>query len=263
MDKSASKLTNSLQIELFRVNHTRLQQYWKTGILTGTFWCLYWNDAPGAGIIIGSKRKELMPDKLYIIPPDANLYTFCDSEEVSQYYCHFYMQGFFSRNKVIEIDLSPKLEALLNDAVNAWKNMDRNGYFPAFSLITATLYDAHLAGNSRRNCHDHLMEVVRRELMLNLGSPLSVVELAQQYALTEKTFSLRFRNAFGTTPYRYLSLLRYEHAGMQLRNTDASIESISESIGCADRNYFTRCFTRHYGVSPAAYRKRCREKQNS
>ena len=48
---------------------------------------------------------------------------------------------------------------------------------------------------------------------------------------------------------------RVAWAARRLAFGDESIDAIALGAGFANRNYFTRVFTRHLGVPPAAYRR--------
>jgi transcriptional regulator GlxA family with amidase domain len=68
-------------------------------------------------------------------------------------------------------------------------------------------------------------------------------------------FIRRFRLSMGRTPGQYIQEQRVKVAEQQLLMTSRSIEQIAADQGFGSRSYFTRIFTRHTGVSPAAYRK--------
>lgn len=63
------------------------------------------------------------------------------------------------------------------------------------------------------------------------------------------------QQVFGCTPAEYLIGYRIDQAKLLLLRTNYSIEKISETVGFNHSSYFTRCFSKHEGVSPRAYRK--------
>ena len=52
---------------------------------------------------------------------------------------------------------------------------------------------------------------------------------------------------------RYIRILRLERSKPLLRNGDGVAE-VAAACGFADSGYFTRCFKRHYGLTPSDYR---------
>jgi len=51
-----------------------------------------------------------------------------------------------------------------------------------------------------------------------------------------------------------LTKVRLRIAGNMLRNTNCSVQEISDRIGFSDISHFGHLFKRSYGLSPSAYR---------
>jgi AraC-like DNA-binding protein len=85
---------------------------------------------------------------------------------------------------------------------------------------------------------------------------LGVEEMARAAGLSRAHFSREFRRAFGDSPHAYLLTRRLERAAALLRSTDRQIAEICLSVGLTSLGSFTTSFTRMFGTSPAAYRKR-------
>ena len=258
MDKSANLNFPLLRIELFKVNMTRLWKFWKNGEFSRTFWCPYWNDAPGAGILQDGAKLPLTEDRIYLLPPNPSYGTYCTSQTVTQFFCQFYLPGFYSDKKLIPVPLTPFLKPLLQHAVDAWNRMDNAYYFPALSLISAAIYESR-DSNGILPLNSLEMEPVRRKMLECLGTPLPITNYARIFNMTEKALNTRFKAAYGCTPYHYLSMMRFERASLMLRSSQDTIEEIGLNVGFADRNYFTRWFTKLAGMPPATYRKLNRE----
>jgi AraC-like DNA-binding protein len=88
------------------------------------------------------------------------------------------------------------------------------------------------------------------------SDPLTVDDLARAAGLSRAHFSREFRDAFGESPHAYLLTRRLERAAALLRNTDRTVVDICLTVGLQSVGSFTTSFTRSYGVSPNAYRKR-------
>jgi AraC-like DNA-binding protein len=88
------------------------------------------------------------------------------------------------------------------------------------------------------------------------AEPLGVEEMAAVAGLSKAHFSREFQRVFGESPYAYLLTRRLERAAALLRSTDRSISDICLSVGLTSLGSFTTSFTRTFGLSPAAYRRR-------
>jgi AraC-like DNA-binding protein len=83
---------------------------------------------------------------------------------------------------------------------------------------------------------------------------LTLEDIAAKSNISVRHLNRIFRSYYQTTPIAFLQRLRLERAGMLLKHTHLSIMEISYECGFNDSNYFTRQFTKVYGLSPKAYR---------
>ncbi|MEG0767486.1 MAG: helix-turn-helix transcriptional regulator, partial [Clostridia bacterium] len=79
--------------------------------------------------------------------------------------------------------------------------------------------------------------------------------LAAYFVLSEKTLYTLLKEQTGVSPATYLQNLRMEHAARLLRETDLSVQQISEASGFAAFNTYYKAFKRLYGVTPSQYRE--------
>lgn len=63
------------------------------------------------------------------------------------------------------------------------------------------------------------------------------------------------RMAYGLTPLNYAKQARLRHAKRLLITTDSSIDDIAEKIGYGSNTYFTRLFSRQFGMTPSEFRR--------
>ncbi|OQP88332.1 AraC family transcriptional regulator [Rhizobium rhizosphaerae] len=87
-----------------------------------------------------------------------------------------------------------------------------------------------------------------------LGKPLSLDHLETVTGQDRWTLSRHFRAAFGTSPYRYLTMRRLDHARGAIVNGQPLAETAFEA-GFADQAHFTRQFRNAFGLTPAAWRR--------
>ncbi len=98
------------------------------------------------------------------------------------------------------------------------------------------------------------VESARRLMIAHLDRAHTTESLARMVGLSGRQFHRRFTEAAGTTPRRYLTELRMEHAAHLLCATALGIEQIAHRVGYQDSPTFVKVFTRATGRTPTAYR---------
>ena len=92
----------------------------------------------------------------------------------------------------------------------------------------------------------------------NLNRQLSLEEIAAHINVSTRQLTRLFSAFTGTSPAQYVRITRLDRASALLSRSELPIKEISHQIGFSDVQYFTRCFTAHFGVSPGAYRNGAR-----
>lgn len=87
------------------------------------------------------------------------------------------------------------------------------------------------------------------------GRKISVPELARRAGMSQSLFYLRFRNATGMSPNRYITVLRLEQACAMLRESRRTIAEIAMECGFCDSNHFIKTFRMYHGVTPGDFRR--------
>lgn len=90
----------------------------------------------------------------------------------------------------------------------------------------------------------------------NLHKQLSILEIADNINLTEKTFYRRFKKALNISPLQYLKILRVEKAKELLISTNKSFSDITFELGYFDENSFRKFFKQETSLNPKDFRKR-------
>ncbi len=99
----------------------------------------------------------------------------------------------------------------------------------------------------------------RRLLDAHPPAPFAPTSLATQVRTSEGQLRRAFRTAYGQTPKRYLVTLRLRRAAQLLGTTRFNVAQIGYAVGFASAPWFTKLFTRTFGVSPLGYRKTQRD----
>lgn len=90
----------------------------------------------------------------------------------------------------------------------------------------------------------------------HLSDKILLKDMAEKCCLSPNYFQSLFSQAFDQSPNNYLKALRLQEAVRQLSYTNKPVSQIAYAIGYDDEAYFSRLFSKNYGISPSAYRKK-------
>ncbi|WP_106767538.1 AraC family transcriptional regulator [Paenibacillus faecalis] len=109
----------------------------------------------------------------------------------------------------------------------------------------------------RQGAEGNLMHLAKAISFMedNYLHPLSREDIAAKSNISIRHLNRIFQSYYQTTPFAYLQQLRLEHACRLLKTTSLPISEVSFESGFNDSNYFTRQFTKAFGMSPKMYRK--------
>lgn len=93
----------------------------------------------------------------------------------------------------------------------------------------------------------------------NFAEELTTSRVCDRFGYTVPYFCKKFKNHTGLSPMSYLKIFRMEKAYSMIKRSDLKIGEIAEKCGFSDPNYFTRCFTAHFGHPPHYYIKTLRQ----
>lgn len=90
----------------------------------------------------------------------------------------------------------------------------------------------------------------------HLGNPdLGTALICEALDLSPRAVQKSFFRHVGLTPTAFITTRRLERAaGLLARDDGMTITDIAFDVGFSDSAFFTRCFRRHFGVSPSQWR---------
>jgi len=107
---------------------------------------------------------------------------------------------------------------------------------------------------------DELIAQIQFWLRTNLHSDINLTQLAQQFGLSQRSFTRRFKNATGVRATQYWQELRIESAKELLSSSNLSIQEIAYHVGYQDQGHLTKLFKKNLSLTPKDYRKMVRKK---
>ena len=93
-------------------------------------------------------------------------------------------------------------------------------------------------------------------IIANPARDHTVESLADRVAMSPRNFARQFQTATGTTPAKFVELVRLDAARQFLESETLSIEAVAKKSGFTDTERMRRCFIKHLGVPPKDYRER-------
>lgn len=98
----------------------------------------------------------------------------------------------------------------------------------------------------------HAMQL-RDYLAENCRCTVASAEIEAETGLDRFRAARHFRRAFGTSPYRYLTMRRLDHARL-LIGAGRGLAEVAAESGFADQAHMTRQFRGAFGITPGRYR---------
>src|SRR5262245_22698573 len=98
-----------------------------------------------------------------------------------------------------------------------------------------------------------------RDLLLQLDDPAPTIEaLAREVQISPFHFIRQFEAAFAVTPHQYRIQARLDRARHLLAAGPLSVTDVCMEVGFSSLGSFSTLFTRRFGETPSAYRRRVR-----
>ena len=87
----------------------------------------------------------------------------------------------------------------------------------------------------------------------NLSRKLTLKDICEEIGCSKSTLINAFKYEVGTTVNQYITEMRVSEAAAMLRMGKETVSAIAAATGFSDQSYFSKVFTKRYGVSPREY----------
>lgn len=101
---------------------------------------------------------------------------------------------------------------------------------------------------------DELIIQIQFWMQTNLNSTLSLKAVAEQFSISQRSFTRRFKAAIGINAMNYWQQLKMAAAKDLLASSNLSIQEISFQVGYQDQSHFSKIFKKELGTTPRDYR---------
>jgi AraC-like DNA-binding protein len=99
------------------------------------------------------------------------------------------------------------------------------------------------------------LDALDRYLHAHLREPLTLNAIAEHLCVSRRTLTRIVQAHTGSSVMQRLHTFRLIHAAELLARTELNVAAVAERAGIPQLAYFCRCFRRHFGCSPTAYRR--------
>lgn len=107
----------------------------------------------------------------------------------------------------------------------------------------------------RSNYENHLFHVMVTYLKENIERKNEVNDLVDHFNLSRSTIQNLFLKYANSSPKTYINQVRLNRSKEMMRNSQLTISEIAEKLGYGSIQYFSRAFSREFGMSPSTYAK--------
>lgn len=93
-------------------------------------------------------------------------------------------------------------------------------------------------------------------MQLHFQENPALSEIASHVCMAPNHFHRRFTTLFGKTPFEHMLAQRMDRARHLLASTALTVKEVSARVGYEDAAYFSRVFTKRFGITPSDYHAR-------
>ena len=103
---------------------------------------------------------------------------------------------------------------------------------------------------------EDVVRKIRHYIDTNYEKDISLTTLSKHFFISKYQISRLFKKQFEINYSDYILKVRMEAAEMMLLNSKEKIDDIARRVGFEETSYFSRVFSKYFGMSPGEYRKK-------
>lgn len=203
---------------------------------------------------VNGKTFNLSEGQAFIIKPgEVTLYKADDQKPWSYVWTAWNteLEVFKTLDYVID---NPELKNIMRNYSDAESIVNLNEYHSAALIwsVAACLAEPKYIFEKTGDYTNRAIGLIEQHYSGNI----TVQSIADTLSIDRSYFSNLFKKETGLSPKQYLINHRLSKALELLNKGKYSVSVISASVGFSDLFTFSRCFKKHYGVSPSEYKRK-------
>lgn len=126
-------------------------------------------------------------------------------------------------------------------------------------ILTDLIVDDSMVETDRRATPGYISGIMER-INADYARQITLDSLAQEFNVSKYHLSREFKKYTGYSPNEYVIAVRINRAKELLRCSTHTVGEIAQLTGCGDVNHFIQLFKSREKTTPAAFRKRWRDR---
>ncbi|MDO4432313.1 MAG: AraC family transcriptional regulator [Aerococcaceae bacterium] len=107
----------------------------------------------------------------------------------------------------------------------------------------------------RENYENELFQTIVDYLHTHIEQENQVNDLVNHFSLSRSTIQMLFKKYAHTSPKNYINRLRLKRSRVLIKESKLSLSEIATELGYGSIQYFSRAFSKEFGISPSNYAK--------
>lgn len=186
-------------------------------------------------------------------------------EAVAPIYHYGSVSGYLMMGQICDTDLNTKANILnsateiLGDRQKAEaltekvKSIDRELIYSYINIMTVLA--EYLTGTNKLFAPtEKLAKLVAEYINRNFQDKITLSILSQKFECCNATLTNSFKKEYKMSIMSYICKIRLEKSREMLEKSRKSIKEIANECGFYDQNYFSKTFSKYYGISPTQFR---------
>lgn len=260
------ELLTTLRIELLLAARGGVNATWVQPYVYSPF-ARFFYIMSGQGVMEHhSRRFELCPRHIYLIPSDSRLSYRCP-QRMDMYYIHFrawlldnldFFQFYPVRYR-LAVENPRQTCRDLESICQAYRQPQNDRVILADGALRRLLAPFLVTPKSPVKSNGPGVDLPRfkhivQHIITHQAERIRVGDLAKMAHLEANYFARVFKKALGLTPIRFIVYRRLETAKRLLLQTNMKLEEMAQQLGFFDAYHFSKTFRKLIGASPRQYR---------
>ncbi len=148
-------------------------------------------------------------------------------------------------------------EALSNAILEKYDALNMCGleFIESISNLAEIILKHLLTENMLKLDYDRMLYKALEYIDSNLEKDLSIKNISQAIGVSKSALYSKFHTYLNCTVGEYVNKKRIEASLFLLKETDTSIEEVSQKTGFKSASYYTKLFKQQMGITPLKYKK--------